>query len=514
MDLHDESHPARFIWGKSDQENHNWLPVWVHLLDTRNVSEFLWDEWIPPRIKHILLNDMNYLDELDVKRFLGILAGMHDLGKITPDFGSRKIVRWNTEELFARMANEGFSFPIQFAQNPHRHEIYSGAICSHINAIKAGDSATLIPRKELKKHDQIASILASHHGRPTTSSEYRTVLSTSTPGFPYQQSTSLWGESLTVIINTLFREEDLQLLELIKERELTLRSQILLTSLVIMSDWLASSSDLFPLIDINTVPELDISTPVTPNRYHLTLERLGLSAPFMFNKAQTPENLTEERFGFQPNDTQLAVTNYLENLPSYETCLIIEAPMGLGKTEASLVAAEIMGGQTGSSGFFFGLPTMATTNAMHARMEPYMALLAPSQHVRVQHSKSSFYSASKQAEGHVLPNSEWIDHGTRKTLAPFIAGTVDSFLLTSLKMKYPFWRFLGFASKVIIIDEVHSYDPYMLEYLKASLVWAGYFQMPAILLSATLPPSRKEQLLTAYQQGREYLQKETNANHQ
>lgn len=53
--------------------------------------------------------------------------------------------------------------------------------------------------------------------------------------------------------------------------------------------------------------------------------------------------------------------------------LVVEAPMGEGKTEAALLAAETLAARSGASGCLVALPTQATSDAMLDRVLPWLA---------------------------------------------------------------------------------------------------------------------------------------------
>jgi len=71
-----------------------------------------------------------------------------------------------------------------------------------------------------------------------------------------------------------------------------------------------------------------------------------------------------------------------------------------------------------------------------------------------------------------------------------------------LQTRHVFVRLFGLAHKTIVIDEVHAYDTYMSTLLERLLAWLGALGCSVILLSATLPNSRRAKLVQAYADGR------------
>lgn len=65
-------------------------------------------------------------------------------------------------------------------------------------------------------------------------------------------------------------------------------------------------------------------------------------------------------------------------------------------------------------------------------------------------------------------------------------------------------RHLGFANKVVVIDEVHAYDAYMSVYLYQAIKWMGAYGVPVVILSATLPIERRNRLIESYMVGSGY----------
>ena len=90
-------------------------------------------------------------------------------------------------------------------------------------------------------------------------------------------------------------------------------------------------------------------------------------------------------------------------------------------------------------------------------------------------------------------------------LAPFGVGTIDQSLLSVLQVKHGFVRLFGLAGKTVILDEVHAYDVYTSTLLDRLLEWLRALGCRVMLLSATLPESRRKALLKAWTGGESEL---------
>ncbi|MDT8999526.1 CRISPR-associated helicase Cas3' [Paucibacter sp. APW11] len=198
---------------------------------------------------------------------------------------------------------------------------------------------------------------------------------------------------------------------------------------------------------------------------------------------------------------------------------LLEDVTGAGKTEAAVMLAYRLMTEAGAEGFFIGLPTMATANAMYGRIgEVYARLfsdpraslvLAHGGRKLVEDFAASVIAAGKDEGGSPFDDESatrrcqrWLaDHNKRALLAPAGIGTVDQALLAALQSKHQSLRLLGLARKVLIVDEVHACDPYMQRTLEALLEFHARAGGSAILLSATLPMRMKSALLRAFARG-------------
>jgi CRISPR-associated endonuclease/helicase Cas3 len=248
----------------------------------------------------------------------------------------------------------------------------------------------------------------------------------------------------------------------------------LLGGLTCVSDWIASNEDFFPNTGIPKGVEL-------AGLVGQALRDCGWTAP-RFRQGLSFGDV----FPFAPNDMQRAFIECVDRRGVY----VLEAPMGMGKTEAALFAAYQLMASGVNSGLYFGLPTRLTSDRIHQRVEEFMArIIENPTHVKLIHGHAwmNLESHAKEFEA----GMSWFHPRKRALLAPFGVGTIDQALLSVLKVKHHFVRTFGLAGKVVILDEVHSYDAYtgtLLNCLVDELLKIG---CSVIVLSATLTAQRR-----------------------
>ena len=207
------------------------------------------------------------------------------------------------------------------------------------------------------------------------------------------------------------------------------------------------------------------------------------------------------------------------DIPQAPQIYLLEDVTGAGKTEAAMMLAYRLMEQGLAEGFFIGLPTMATANAMYKRVaEVYQKLFVGNANLVLAHGHKKLVEEfaatilppnTPEQDGAQLDEtasarcSAWLaDHSKRALLASAGIGTIDQALLAVLHSKHQCLRLLGLFNKVLIVDEVHACDAYMQGVLEVLLEFHARTGGPVILLSATLPSRMKQALLNAYAKGR------------
>jgi len=209
----------------------------------------------------------------------------------------------------------------------------------------------------------------------------------------------------------------------------------------------------------------------------------------------------EQVFGFAPRPVQ----SQLIEVASSPGIYVLEAPMGAGKTEAALYAAYQLLQRDQACGIYFALPTQLTSNKIYQRFNAFLRqVLAKDCRHRslLLHVNAWLVDTEMGEEGR--PGGAWFHHAKRGLLAPFAVGTIDQALMAAMNVKHGFVRAFGLAGKVVILDEVHSYDAYTGTLLDALVKLLRSLHCTVIILSATLNRQRRSQLLQSELHGEAY----------
>lgn len=139
----------------------------------------------------------------------------------------------------------------------------------------------------------------------------------------------------------------------------------MITAVVIVADWIASDVDRLPCLDPRP----------TADRVRHGWRDVGL-LPAWSAQAGAPDTLFDRRFGAGGNAARPVQQEAVRvaQAMTRPQLVIIDAPMGEGKTEAALAAAETLATRFGCGGVVFALPTMATADAMVDRFTGWLSL--------------------------------------------------------------------------------------------------------------------------------------------
>ena len=285
-----------------------------------------------------------------------------------------------------------------------------------------------------------------------------------------------------------------------------LRATWWINGLVTTADWIGSSEQSFPYIaPIADDCDLRRYWTLARQRAVVAVRGAGLEPPEPARRRTFVEVTGQTK---APTPAQRWASNVL--LPDGPTLFVIEDVTGSGKTEAAQVLIHRLMADGRACGAFWAMPTQATANAMYARQAEVLRALFDDDTVQrpslvLAHGKSRMHKGftdsvietpgpergSADADMPDVPGeiacAAFLANNSRASLIADVgSGTIDQAILGVLPSKFNTMRLFGLAEKVLVLDEIHAYDSYVTEELKALLRAHAEMGGCVIALSATL----------------------------
>lgn len=460
------------IWAKTGKPGEErWHPLILHILDVAASADAILarePESTRDRIAGILGMQWD-----DTRPWLLIAVACHDLGKACPGFQCK----WKNLS--------------GMDSGPSPNTEINHAFVSQI------DLAVLLPAKGWP--DELAALVADavgcHHGdraSPTTLDRLM--------GDRRALGRSEWAEARVALFEALvsvFKPGKVPTKE-----KLTGPDFMLLSGLTSFSDWIGSNEAWFPFGDL--VDCEDLESWFQKRRANNAEDALDAIGWAVRTPLVSEQKSFDQVFGLAPRPLQQTVADALADLQK-PAILLVEAPMGEGKTEAAFYAHLELQRRFGHRGLYMALPTKATGNAMFKRTLSFLCGQSKDRRLDMQllhggallndtYQNLKLSGIHDAKSGGEVRAGEWFTNKKRALLSEYGVGTVDQALLPVLPVRHHFVRLWGLANRVVVFDEIHAYDAYTGTLLVHLLRWLLALGSSVVLLSATLPPSIRRKL--------------------
>jgi len=481
-------------WGKApDKDSLIYHPLVYHALDVAAVGQHLLQQ--QPQLCQTLANRLG-LDTETFQRWHGFFLALHDLGKFSYRFQNLR------PDLYHHLQQQSSQDNYTIRHDSLGYFIWQQQIADI--AFEQDYFNLQIDHWDQDDWDDIFNpwmrSVTGHHGQPP-----KTIHSQLNTQFTPQNQDAIQqfiSVCQTLLIGDHQPPANCDVNKLIKNIN---RISWWLAGLSTLSDWLGSQNDVF--IAQSQQQDLPDYWQTACQRASQVVKKAKLQPPSI----NTP-NLTS-CFDYIKTPTPLQHCCQQLDLKNQAGIYIIEDVTGAGKTEAALHLAHRIMAQGQAEGLYLALPTMATSNALFKRIKQYFyphVFKQETEHTNLilahaaselalhQQTESDYdHEGKEQPAGSYA--SQWFSDSRKKALlADLGVGTIDQALLAILQSKHQSLRLMGLTRKILIVDEVHACDTYMLTLLKQLLSVQAFIGGSVILLSATLPQHISQQLISAY----------------
>jgi len=462
------------LWAKTDKNGgERWHPLILHMLDVAASTDSILAR--EPESTRIRIAASLGMEWEDAQAWILLVVACHDLGKACPGFQCKwPALLALTELRLPRSPNTDIN-----------HAFVSQIALTELLQEKGWP----VGLAEL-----VADAVGCHHGNrvsPTTLNDLE--------GNERAIGRVDWAQVRRGLLEAL--------LEILKPAKIPTRQALsgpdfmLLSGLTSFADWIGSNEDWFPFGTSEDCNDLEGWFQERRAKADHALDAIGWEPR---TPLSTEQKSFEQVFRFAPRPLQQAVAEALADVKE-PVILLIEAPMGEGKTEAAFFVHLELQRRFGHRGLYVALPTKATGNAMFKRTLKFLRHQGTDRKLDLQllHGAALLNDTFQNLRlsgvhdstiGGEIRAGEWFTHKKRALLSEYGVGTVDQALLPILPVRHNFVRLWGLANRVVVFDEIHAYDAYTGTLLVHLLRWLLALGSSVVLLSATLPPSIRRKL--------------------
>ncbi|AZI57534.1 CRISPR-associated helicase Cas3' [Nakamurella antarctica] len=484
-------------------------PLIAHLLDSAAAAQALFDKWLRPGLKQMIADAVAGGDVVLAETKIAAVAGIHDLGKITPAFQTRS---WHSGHDLAsskaaasRLIDGGYTLAPARSENKDLRDIFA-----HHDYLGLHHLLKAFPAEDdpVTGSEWPAFVVAGHHGSWKNTQMTVGLKNILVSKIAAQFFTDPWTDQADLhrehVLRSVGVTKDNLFSPMVGTEPQKHDVLILITGLIMLADWIASdhaafASEQLEDPDCELDPAADGPGWVAFRRLEMTrriVETVGVAV-------QIP-NLLDSVLGkhaASPRQIQADALTVVRGM------WIVAEPTGRGKTEAALIRH---GNTTHAEGLIFALPTRATANSMVKRIDGvYAHANLP---VRLVHGRSGINAASTSAVNSHAPGSAHTHSGCigcpedfsfltgpgKNLIAPITVTTCDQVLKSGIRGRNKAVQLLAIANHHIVLDEVHTYDHYQMRLLEPVLQWCGRTDTRVTLLSATLSSEQSQKLVKAY----------------
>ncbi len=483
------------FWGKArplrDDQDVKWHPLPFHSLDVAAVAETLLGR--NSRLRASLTRLLGMSNEEELVSVVCYLIGLHDIGKFAKQFQAKE-----PQHFPACFEDDPRGLPTSFDHGRGCLALYDSG-WSHF--LPSDSESSMVWRA----WRPLVSAVAGHHGAP--------------PWADQSHLDPVFGTIGIAVARQFIR--DLRQLwappSVEVDRWTAKRASWALAGLVTLADWIGSNQLWFPY----AASGIDLGEYLAQARKKA--ERAVEEAGIVPAKCVSHLAYGDLIGDHEPSPMQRWARDV--ELPDGPALFVIEDDTGSGKTEAALMLSHRLIRNGGAEGLYIALPTMASANAMFdrlARTQRHLFTPGSVPSISLAHSARWFHegfrratlSAGRNERPYSMagdPDSEatasaacaaWVSDDRRKAfLADVGAGTIDQALLAVLPSRFQSLRLHGLMRRVLVLDEVHAYDAYMMREMEALLEFQAGLGGSAILLSATLPLESRKRLVAGFARG-------------